>query len=192
MKIIFLFFLAGSLLADDKVPYQRTRDRQVDVHHIKIDITVNLKTESVAGHVIHTLSPLHSSLSVIDLDAEDMIIGRVRMNGKDIQFIQDGEFVHLELDKAIGWQDTVDIHLDYSAKPLKGLFFIAPDDTYPEKHWQAWTQGEEMDNHHWVPMYDYPNDRATFECILTVDKKYTAVSNGELLAKEDNQDGTRT
>jgi len=192
MKIIFLFFLAGALLADDKVPYQRTRDRQVDVHHIKIDITVNLKTESVSGHVIHTLSPLHSSLSVIDLDAEDMVIGRVRMNGKDIQFIQDGEFVHLDLDKAIGWQDTVDIQLDYTAKPLKGLFFIAPDDTYPEKHWQAWTQGEEMDNHHWVPMYDYPNDRATFECILTVDKKYTAVSNGELLAKVDNQDGTRT
>ena len=192
MKIPIFIFLAGTLLADGSVPYQRTRDRQVDVHHSKIDITVNLKTKSVSGYVIHTLSPLHSSLSVIDLDAEDMVIGRVRLNGKDIQFTQDDEFVHLNLDKALGWLDTVDIHLDYSAIPRKGLFFIAPDDTYPEKHWQAWTQGEDTDNHHWVPMYDYPNDRASFECILTVDKKYTALSNGELLSKKDNQDGTRT
>ena len=123
MKITIFFFLVVTLLADDIVPYQRTRDRQVDVHHSKIDITVNLKTKSVSGHVIHTLSPLHSSLSVIDLDAEDMVIGRVRLNGKDIQFTQDDEFVHLNLDKAIGWLDTVDIHLDYSAIPRKGLFF---------------------------------------------------------------------
>jgi len=192
MKITVLIFLAAILLADGRAPYQRTRDRQIDVHHSKIDISVNLKMKSVNGYVIHTLSPLSSNLSVIDMDAEDMIISRARFNGKDIKFNQDDEFIHLELDKSIGWLDTVDIRLDYTAEPLKGLFFIAPDDIYTEKHWQAWTQGEEMDNHHWVPMYDYPNDRASFECKLTVDEKYTAISNGELLSKKNNEDGTRT
>ena len=45
----------------------------------------------------------------------------------------------------------------------------------------AWTRREE-DNHHWVPLYDYPNDRSTFETILTVDQKFKAVSNGELVS----------
>mgnify|MGYP001163723670 FL=1 len=191
MKITFIFFIS-ILIADVNAPYQRTRDRQIDVHHSKIAITVNLKSESVSGYVIHTLSPLHSNLSTIDLDAEDMVISRARVNGKDIKFVQDDQFIHLSLDKFISWKDTVDVYLDYSAKPRKGLYFVSPDEIYPKKRWQAWTQGEEMDNHHWVPMYDYPNDRASFECILTVDKKFTALSNGELVSKNDNKDGTHT
>ena len=37
-----------------------------------------------------------------------------------------------------------------------------------------------------------PNERATFETILTVDQKFQAVSNGELLSVEKNKDGTHT
>ena len=41
-------------------------------------------------------------------------------------------------------------------------------------------------------MYDYPNERNTFEILLTVDKKFKAVSNGELISVKDNSDGTHT
>ena len=189
---IFLLLLFTCLFPNDLPPLQRTRDRDVDIHHIIINISVNLEKKSVKGYVIHKLSPLSSNLDEIILDAEDIDIRRVRLNGKDIDFSQNESFLYMNLYNAISWEDTVDIRIDYTSYPKKGLYFISPDKHYPEKRWQAWTQGEEEDNHHWVPIYDYPNDHATFECILTVNKKYTALSNGELISKVNNEDDTHT
>ncbi len=191
-KLIPLLILSYLLGADDNAPSQRTRDREVDIHHIKIDVSVNIEAGMVKGNVTHIFSPFSSSLDAFSLDAEDMEIRRVRLNGKDISFDHNGKKVYLTLNKPIGWNDTVKVRLDYTAHPRKGTFFIKPDETYPEKPLQAWTQGEAMDNHHWVPLYDYPNDKATFEVSLTVEKKFTALSNGELLSVKENKDGTRT
>ena len=191
MRILILL-LSFLYAADDKAPMQRTRDRTVDIHHIKIDVAVDLESESVYGHVVHTLSPFSRSLESFYLDAEDMTIRRVRLNDKDIGFDHTGDKLHLSLNKPIGWLDTVTVRIDYTAYPRRGTFFIKPDETYPDKPWQAWTQGEEMDNHHWVPLYDYPNEKSTFETILTVDQKFKAVSNGELVSLSENQDGTHT
>ena len=44
--------------ADDNAPSNRTRDREVDIQHIKIDVNIDIESESVYGHVVHTLSPL--------------------------------------------------------------------------------------------------------------------------------------
>ena len=193
MKNLILFLVCTFLFsADDKAPSQRTRDRDVDIHHIKIDVTIDLEEKSVSGNVTHTLSAFNSSLSEFALDAEDMEIHRVRLNGKDISYNHQGDKVFLSLNKPIGWDDTVKVRLDYTAHPRRGTFFIEPDSVYPGKPWQAWTQGEDTDNHHWVPIYDYPNDKATFETILTVDKKFKAISNGELISLKDNKDGTHT
>ncbi len=189
---IFLLICTFLFSADDKAPRQRTRDRDVDIHHIKIDVTVDLVEKSVYGNVTHTLSPFNSSLSEFELDAEDMEIHRVRLNGKDISYNHHGEKVFLSLSKPIGWEDTVKVHLDYTAYPRRGTFFIAPDSVYSEKPWQAWTQGEDTDNHHWVPLYDYPNDRATFEVKLTVNQRYSALSNGELVSIKTHENGTHT
>ena len=192
MRYILLVFISFLFAADDKAPSHRTRDREIDVHHIKIDVSVNLVSGSVYGNVVHTFSPLSSSLRSFNLDADDMTIRRVRMNDKDIKFDHSGGKLYITMDKAIGWKDTVNVRVDYTSFPTLGTFFIRPDEVYPDKPWQAWTQGEETDNHHWVPIYDYPNDRSTFETILTVDRSFKAVSNGELVSVVENGDGTHT
>ncbi|MFL2983018.1 MAG: M1 family aminopeptidase [Candidatus Neomarinimicrobiota bacterium] len=192
MRIFLIISFSLLFASDDKAPINRTRDRQVDIHHIKIDVNVDLVSESVYGYVVHKLSPLNSSLSSFELDAEDMTIRRVRLNDRDVNFDHSGGKLHVSLENNMGWTDTVKVRIDYTAFPLLGTFFIKPDDTYPEKPWQAWTQGEENDNHHWVPIYDYPNDRSTFEISLTVDNKFKAISNGELKSVKQNDDGTHT
>ena len=187
--IVLLFF---SLLCADKQPRHHTRDRDVDIHHIRIDVRLDFISDQVSGNVIHTLSPLSSSLSHIDMDAEDMVIRRVRLNGKDIPFFQSEDQVHMDLRRSYGWTDTLDLTMNYTATPRTGLYFFKPDSTYPDRRTQAWTQGEETDNHHWVPLYDYPNDRATFETILTVDQRFKAISNGELVSYRENDNNTHT
>ena len=98
----------------------------------------------------------------------------------------------MDLVRSFNWSDTLNVIINYTAKPRTGLYFFKPDSSYPARRLQAWTQGEETDNHHWVPIYDYPNERATFECKLTVDKNLKAISNGELVSQIDNEDGTHT
>ena len=191
-KLIPLLILSYLMGADDNAPSQRTRDREVDIHHIKIDVSVNIEAGMVKGNVTHTFSPFSSSLDAFSLDAEDMTILRARLAGKDIGFNQANDKAYLTLNKSMSWEDTAKVRLDYTANPRKGTYFIKPDETYPEKPLQAWTQGEDMDNHHWVPLYDYPNDKATFEVSLTVEKKFTALSNGELVSVKNNKDGTHT
>ncbi|MBI1805537.1 MAG: HEAT repeat domain-containing protein, partial [Ignavibacteria bacterium] len=58
----------------------------------------------------------------------------------------------------------------------------------PNKQWQVWSQGEAEDNHYWFPCYDYPNDMATSEMIVTVNDNFTAISNGKLIeVKKDSK-----
>ena len=192
MKYLPLFFFTILFGFEDSPPEQRTRDREIDVHHIKINATVDLLSETVYGYVIHTFSPLSSSLKMFELDASDMNINRVRMKNKDISFNHIADKLIISLNQPISWNDTIAVKIDYIAYPKKGVYFVKPDDVYPDKPYQAWTQGEDQDNHHWVPIYDYPNERSTFETILTVNQKYKAVSNGELVSTTLNDDDTHT
>ena len=62
-----------------------------------------------------------------------------------------------------------------------------PNLAYPEKPLAIWTQGEAEDTHHWLPCYDYPNDRATSEMIVTVQKPLFVLSNGVLVETSGKQ-----
>ena len=92
-----------------------------------------------------------------------------------------GDKLSITLDKAYGPGDTLDLAIEYSGSPERGIRFVLPDPAYPEKPLSIWTQGEAEDTHHWLPCYDYPNDRATSEMIITVEKPLFVLSNGVLV-----------
>ena len=96
MRIFLIIAFSLLFASDDNAPTHRTRDRQVDIHHIKIDISVDLVSESVYGYVVHQLSPLHSSLDSFELDAEDMTIRRVRLNDYDVNFNPTHQLIFLK------------------------------------------------------------------------------------------------
>ena len=95
-------------------------------------------------------------------------------------------------DHPLAPSDTVTVRVRYSCRPQKGLYFIHPDASYPDDPRQIWTQGQGEDNRHWIPCYDYPNDKATSETRITVDSALHCVSNGRLVARRGNGDGTAT
>ena len=57
---------------------------------------------------------------------------------------------------------------------------------------QIWTQGETESNSGWVPTIDKPNQRQTDEITMTVPDKYQTLSNGILVNRKKNSNGTRT
>lgn len=102
-------------------------------------------------------------------------------------------------------EDKYAVTIEYIAKPNeltqggssaisddKGLYFINPLGTDPNKMPQIWTQGETQSNSAWLPTIDNPNEKMTDEIYMTVDDKYTTLSNGLLTDSKKNADGTRT
>jgi aminopeptidase N len=57
---------------------------------------------------------------------------------------------------------------------------------------QIWTQGETQSNSAWFPTIDNPTEKMTNEIYMTVDNKYTTLSNGILVESVKNADGTKT
>lgn len=74
----------------------------------------------------------------------------------------------------------------------KGLYFINPKGEDKRKMPQIWTQGETQSNSVWFPTIDSPNEKMTTEIYMTVDSKYTTLSNGILSESKTNANGTRT
>jgi aminopeptidase N len=171
-----------------------TPNRTYDVLHYKIEITILDQTKSVEGTTTITLIPLMPALKYVRLNAAEMTIKKVMMGkGRELRFTTTTSELNVELDRAYSYRDTLRLAVGYACTPKRALTFNGPDEGYPNKRFQVWSQGEDTTNHFWFPCYDYPNDKATSEVIGTVDSKFTLLSNGKLLSvKEDKKKGTKT
>jgi aminopeptidase N len=118
---------------------------------------------------------------------------------------EDSLQLNIHLDKTYTNAESYTIYIDYTAKPnelkahgsaaitdAKGLYFINPDGTDKNKPIQIWTQGETESSSAWFPTIDKPNQKTTEEISMTVQAKYTTLSNGKLVSQKANADGTRT
>jgi aminopeptidase N len=179
-------------------PSRQERIRYFDIKHVKAELTLATKEKEVRGTVTHSLSPLHPFLTRIELDcAPELKVSRVTKLAKGgipvkCAFTATGCKLVVTLDKAHGPGDELDLAIDYSGSPTRGLRFVLADPAYPEKPLAIWTQGQAEDTHHWLPCYDYPNERATSEMIITVEKPLLVVSNGALIETRKNAGDTMT
>src|SRR5207247_2628623 len=85
------------------------------------------------------------------------------------------------LDRPLKTSETIQVAVEYTAKPVAGLYRVTPDAAHPDKPWMLWSQGETEFNHHWFPCWDHPNDKATSEVIATVRSPHLAISNGAMV-----------
>ncbi len=177
-----------------------------DVEHIKIDVKLNLEKKTLDGVVTTAIRSTVDKLDSFKVDAVDMNISHVKgwvlyqtdkpeeaEKYEDIKYSYDGKEITVILPQPLKKNFPYKYRVEYSVtNPERGLYFISPDSLYPNKPYQVWTQGEDMDNRYWLPCYDFPNDKATTETFITIDKKYITLSNGELVSEKDNSDGTKT
>jgi aminopeptidase N len=74
--------------------------------------------------------------------------------------------------------------LRYHGRPERGMYFVPRRPT-------MWTQGEAIENPAWVPTYNAPNDKATWEILVTADTGLSVLSNGRLVSVTKSADGAR-
>ncbi len=185
-------FAGPFALPGDKPQYPR--DRVADMKHVRLDFTLDLDAKSISGAVTHSFSALNDGLDAIELDAVELDIASVRSgSGTNLSFSVEGGRLRIELGRQLTAGDDESVRVEFSGHPRRGLYFIAPDEAYPNKRLEAWTQGEDEDTRHWFPCYDYPNEMSTSEMHVTVREPFMVIANGDLRGVEPGpQPGTRT
>jgi len=171
-------------------PYAPSRDYHLQ--NVRVSLRFDLEQRRVIGEVTHTLSTLRDGLTHLDFDCSDLTVSSARVNGKDASFELRENKLHVNLAQPAKSGEIFEVNLRYDGKPTTGLYFILPDKDDPGRAKEIWTQGEAEDTHHYIPIYDYPNDRATTEMILTVPGDWLTVSNGKLLSVQDAANGEKT
>jgi len=204
--VLVLFFLTSHSLSQMFGTDPLERKSNYDVQHITINIKLDLESKILFGEVTTEIKPTEEELVSFKVDAVGMNIKSVKGwyhnhtdDPKLAEQFEDLKFDYNKIEITVYPKGKLKKGFSYKYKveyettdPEKGLYFISPTSTFPDKPYQVWTQGEGEDNRYWFPCYDYPNDFATTEIFVTVDKKYQTLSNGINKSKIENPDGSAT
>ncbi len=168
-----------------------TPDRPGQVEHIALDLTLDIPARTARGTCTIRLNPLRDGIADLSLDAVNLAIDSVAVDGTPQAFTYDGNTLAITLDPPTAAGQAIDLAIAYAAiAPQRGLYFIQPDEFDPHKPLQVWTQGEDEDSRFWFPCFDYPGQLATSELCVRLPKHLMAISNGELV-QDETEDKTR-
>ena len=190
-----LLFLSIPLGAQATRP-DFNRKRTFDVQHYVLRTSFDHAKRTVFGETSIRLTPLEEPIDVVELDAEALKIESVVLEPANtgLQYKNGSGKLIITLDRKYQPNELVIIRVKHTATPKKGVYFV------DEKRQngtlinpaQIWTQGEPDEARHWFPLFDFPSDKATTEQFIRVRSNQTVISNGELVSKTDNKDGTTT
>ncbi len=162
------------------------RVRTYDLQHQATTVRFDWLRRAVVGTTTLTIAGLKgaSPLSSLAIDAGDMTFTRVAAGATSLKYDYDGRALTVHLATPLRSGRTTSITIDYDgANRAKGAYFR------PARH-IVWTQGETEDNHYWVPTYDFPNDKTTWEFYIWTAKAERALSNGRLAGSRTVGDST--
>jgi aminopeptidase N len=194
---------------DPKQIYHESVALEMQLLHTKLDLKFDWQKEFLIGKANLFIKPYFYSSNQIALNAvgfeiTDLFLVRNGQKTK-VEYNYDNQIISINLGKMYSKNDTIQLQVDYVAKPNnlelngdkvsqdeKGLYFVNAQLSDPNKPQQIYTQSETQSASCWYPTLDAPNQRATQEISLTVENKFTTLSNGLLIKQIDNGNGTRT
>src|SRR2546423_1509668 len=152
------------------------RVRSYDLQHQSTTVRFDWTRHAVVGTTTLTIGALPGARALSDLvvDAGDMTVSRVTARGSPLRIDNDSHQLTIHLARPLRNEERISFTVEYEGvNRTKGAYFR------PAKH-IVWTQGETEDNRYWVPTYDFPNDKTTWEFYIWTAKDERALSNGRL------------
>jgi aminopeptidase N len=165
-------------------------DRPVSVQHVRLEFELDLAARHLIGKTTLTLRCRRDEVRRIELDAVDMNIAEVKVDGaRSTNHHHDGNRLGIDLGEPRARGTVLVVTIAYDCSPRRGLYFIAPDEHAPNRPLQCWTQGQDEDARHFWPGLDMPAEKATSEVICTAPAGLFVLSNGERRTRVDLPDG---
>jgi aminopeptidase N len=170
-------------------------DQAFDAQHILLELSLDVPKKTVHGRCTTTFRAITGGSREIRFDAAEMKILSVTLEpGRKLPVVHKDERLTVRLPSAPREEELVTVSIEYRlVDPIAGVYFVGPDRAYPKKPVQVWTHGEAEESRYWFPCFDAPHDKAVTEMLATVPKDFFALSNGALVAvNEDKSKKTKT
>jgi len=147
-------------------------DLQNQAVHVRFDWT----RHAVVGSTTLKIAALDHAISVVPLDAVGMTIKRVATTGSvPLKFDYDGEKLTVHLRRPLAARASTSFVIDYeTVRPKRGVYFI-------DRNHYLWTPGAAIETRYWLPTYDHPDDKTTWQISVVTDSNEKALSNGRLV-----------
>lgn len=176
-----------------KDPKARYREHNYDMIKGVMDVRFDPFKGIVNGKVTYTFKPKQQKIDSMYLDAPSQQFSKIQLDGKDVSYTTyDKLGITIRTGNSLEWETEHTLVLEYTCTPRKGIYFVGWNDEKNLMRKQIWTQGQGVDNRYWIPGYDDVSDKLLTETIITFDKTYEVVSNGDLKSVKENTDGTKT
>jgi aminopeptidase N len=164
----------------------------VRVAHIFLDLALDLDARRLTGRCRLHLAVIAEAVGSLQIDAVEMAITAVEVDGETVAFDHDGRVLTVVLPGVRPAGAALTLEIAYRVEsPRRGIYFTGPDADYPDKPVQVWTQGEDEDARFWFPCFDEPGQLATSEVRVRVARPFRVIANGHLVAVEEAE-GERT
>lgn len=185
-----------------------------NVDMLEMDLKVSFVPEEgkVIGEVTYDFQCLQPKVDTLFLHAPAIDIKSVMMDDEILKYRLIEKGIVIEFDNTLGWGEpdsegenwdeyvssnlksynTYTITIEYEAHPKKGIYFIGWNDPTDRMRKQIWTQGQGIDNRHWIPSWDHQNDKLLTNMEVTFDSDYEIISNGVVTFDEELGGGMRT
>ncbi|HEY6461104.1 MAG TPA: M1 family metallopeptidase, partial [Polyangiaceae bacterium] len=166
------------------------RDRPFAIEHIAVDVTLDVASRSIRATASVDLRRVDTSADELLLDAVGFDVEDLRVDGKPASWQNDGKALRVAM--PVGGAEKSRVTVRYRATPRRGLYFLEPDEHYPARPRQVWSQCQEEDARHWFPCHDSPHVKMTTEIVAHVPAGWYALSNGALVASTKPKEGLAT
>lgn len=176
------------------VPPPRPREPLVDVTHYDIRVDIDHRAGVVDGSLAVTFRALDRPATRVELDAVELVVaGAWDGEGDELAWELRDHVLTIALDEPLPPGAEGVVSVDWRCWPRRGLYFVGPSASEPDRPWHVWTQGQTHEARHWLPVVDRPDERATHLLQVTVDGAFTTMAAGERLDSDlDPRTGRRT
>ncbi len=159
--------------------------QSVDFKTMNASLEINPVKRNVVGEVKYTFDVI-SKIDTIRIDAQKMIFTNLKINGKEVKFLENKKQLLLFEGFKKGENSLT---FSYEAFPTQAMYFVNWDftkeiDTPEEVQGQIWTQGQGKYTSHWLPSFDDVSEKVVFGLEITFQKSFEVISNGDLIKKE--------
>lgn len=171
---------AARPFAFTSTPRHFERDRPFAIDKLSVDMTLEVATRSISATARLDVRRIDPDADAIELDAVGFTLREVAVDGKAAKHRYDGRVLTVPLGKRLKGSTVT---VKYAATPRRGLYFLEPDEHVPTRPRQVWSQCQEEDARHFLPVHDKPHVKMKFEAKVSVPNGWSVLSNGVLVSE---------
>jgi aminopeptidase N len=192
--LAILCFVGSRILAQEPTCYHydqgTTREKNIKPYDLVLEVRLKEKEGKVEGKANYKFINLRKEVDSFFFDAIKFNVNSITINKELVKYRADSAGITVYLPKSR--PDTNSMVIDYSCHPVRGIYFLNWNNPNTKAYRQIWTQGQGIDNRHWIPGIDDVANLLRMTTKVTFNDQYPVVSNGKLISTIQNPDKTKT